>query len=167
MPENHITTHNETGEAVFTTSIPTRRHQIPLFPGGGLALGSLQCIYYSNHFNSDLSSGNDLEEYALIRTTGLPLGQYAPFNGVIINVVTMASGWESPWHQTSTLDVLVVIEGNVELHLDGGECRNLKEGDYVVQRATNHRWKNVTPNGGSVRMFAVSQPVQSPPTQDR
>jgi quercetin dioxygenase-like cupin family protein len=159
MPNNYITSHNKEGKATFTDKVASEQIQIPLFPGGSLDSGSLQCIYYSDRFLPDLSTEADIEQYVNVRANGLPPGQYAPPSGFIINVITLAPDWESPWHQTSTLNTLVVVEGVMELYLDGGEFCSLEVGDSVVQRGTNHRWKNVTPNGGVVRMLAVSQRI--------
>jgi len=46
------------------------------------------------------------------------------------------------WHTTDTLDVEVILEGEIVLDLDDGEHR-LGVGDVVVQRGTAHRWKVV------------------------
>ena len=46
------------------------------------------------------------------------------------------------WHTTDTLDVEVILEGEIVLDLDDGEHR-LGPGDVVVQRGTAHRWKVV------------------------
>lgn len=45
-------------------------------------------------------------------------------------------------HKTRTLDVIILINGCVDLLLDDGEAKSLKPGDVVVQRATNHAWVN-------------------------
>lgn len=45
-------------------------------------------------------------------------------------------------HKTQTLDVIVLVRGEVDLLLDDGEARSLKPGDVVIQRATNHAWIN-------------------------
>lgn len=45
-------------------------------------------------------------------------------------------------HKTDTLDVVVLVRGEVDLLLDDGEAQALKPGDVVVQRATNHAWVN-------------------------
>ncbi|OFW98673.1 MAG: hypothetical protein A3E78_11640 [Alphaproteobacteria bacterium RIFCSPHIGHO2_12_FULL_63_12] len=45
-------------------------------------------------------------------------------------------------HQTPTLDVIVLVKGEVDLLLDDGEAKSLKPGDVVIQRATNHAWVN-------------------------
>lgn len=47
-------------------------------------------------------------------------------------------------HRTKTIDYVFVLDGDVELTLDSGEKRILKRGDAVVQRATQHAWKNLS-----------------------
>ena len=42
-------------------------------------------------------------------------------------------------HLTSTLDVIVLINGSVRLVLDDDETV-LRAGDVVIQRGTNHAW---------------------------
>jgi len=44
-------------------------------------------------------------------------------------------------HRTETVDYAVVLEGEITLILDEGEV-NLKAGDVVIQRGTNHAWSN-------------------------
>ncbi len=46
-------------------------------------------------------------------------------------------------HRTETVDYAVVLEGEIQLLLDEGEV-NLKAGDVVIQRGTNHAWRNHT-----------------------
>jgi len=43
--------------------------------------------------------------------------------------------------RTASLDFCYVLEGEITLVLDTEEV-NLKEGDAVVQRGTNHAWSN-------------------------
>jgi len=45
-------------------------------------------------------------------------------------------------HKTDSLDVIVLVKGEVDLLLDDGEAVGLKPGDVVIQRATNHGWVN-------------------------
>ncbi len=52
----------------------------------------------------------------------------------------------TPWmHRTPTIDVIVVISGEVDLVLDGGEEVHLLPGDSVIQRATMHAWRTTGP----------------------
>ena len=44
-------------------------------------------------------------------------------------------------HRTETVDYGIVISGEITLVLDKGEA-NLKAGDVVIQRGTNHAWAN-------------------------
>jgi mannose-6-phosphate isomerase-like protein (cupin superfamily) len=48
-------------------------------------------------------------------------------------------------HRTETVDYAVVLEGEITMLLDEGEVM-LKAGDVVIQRGTNHAWRNHTKN---------------------
>ncbi len=59
---------------------------------------------------------------------------------------------EDGWHTTNTVDYVLILEGDVTLELDESKVE-LHPGDCVVQRATNHAWRN---HGTiPVRLFAV------------
>jgi len=52
------------------------------------------------------------------------------------------SGTRHFWfHQTDSIDFAVVLEGEIWMLLDEGECL-LRAGDVVVQRGTAHSWSN-------------------------
>ncbi len=44
-------------------------------------------------------------------------------------------------HRTPTLDIGVVLSGEVDLELDSGQVAHLRPGDSVVQRGTMHAWR--------------------------
>ncbi|MGE0384997.1 MAG: cupin domain-containing protein [Gammaproteobacteria bacterium] len=46
------------------------------------------------------------------------------------------------FHATPTLDLGVVVSGEIDLLLDDGSRTRLNAGDTFVQRATNHAWQN-------------------------
>jgi hypothetical protein len=46
------------------------------------------------------------------------------------------------FHQTHTLDYVYVLDGDLDLVLEEGDPLELHAGDCVVQRATNHAWRN-------------------------
>lgn len=46
-------------------------------------------------------------------------------------------------HFTRTVDLVVVIEGEVEVVLDT-ERTTLRQGDFIVQNGTRHEWLNHT-----------------------
>jgi quercetin dioxygenase-like cupin family protein len=45
-------------------------------------------------------------------------------------------------HRTSSIDYVFILDGELEMELDGGEWVHLTPGDIVVQRGTNHAWEN-------------------------
>lgn len=47
-------------------------------------------------------------------------------------------------HRTQSLDYGIVIWGEIELELDSGETKTLKQSEVCVQRGTNHIWRNKT-----------------------
>ena len=55
-------------------------------------------------------------------------------------------------HRTQTIDYAVVLEGEITLLLDDEDVQ-LKTGDVVIQRGTNHAWSNRS--GKLVRMLYV------------
>ena len=59
---------------------------------------------------------------------------------------------ESGWQKTDTLDYVVVLDGDITLVLEEGEVE-LHPGDCVVQRQTNHAWRNK--GDSSVCLLAV------------
>jgi quercetin dioxygenase-like cupin family protein len=64
---------------------------------------------------------------------------------VLLRVGEMQPGSSAPiMHRTETLDYAIIISGEMEMVLDSGEVvRNLRAGDIVVQRGTNHAWRPV------------------------
>lgn len=54
-------------------------------------------------------------------------------------------------HETQTLDVICLLQGDVSLILEEGETR-LKPGQVVIQRGTNHAW---LAHGGPALLLAV------------
>ena len=47
-------------------------------------------------------------------------------------------------HTTDTVDIDVVISGEVDLELDDGKTVHLRAGDCVIQNGTRHAWHNRT-----------------------
>jgi mannose-6-phosphate isomerase-like protein (cupin superfamily) len=45
-------------------------------------------------------------------------------------------------HTTDTVDIDVVISGEVDLELDDGKTVHLRAGDCVIQNGTRHAWRN-------------------------
>jgi quercetin dioxygenase-like cupin family protein len=62
--------------------------------------------------------------------------------GTVFRVGEIAPGARSPMHRTNSVDYGIVLTGELDMELDGGEVVHLKAGDVVVQRGTNHAWIN-------------------------
>lgn len=58
-------------------------------------------------------------------------------------------------YRTQTLDHMIVVDGELELILDGGETRLVKAGEIVIQRAPMHTWRNPS-NTKAGRVVAVT-----------
>jgi hypothetical protein len=68
-----------------------------------------------------------------------------PVAGHLLRIIDIyplkAGGKRTVMHRTSTIDYVVVIEGELTLLLDDGEV-TLRKSDVVVQRGTDHAWEN-------------------------
>lgn len=72
------------------------------------------------------------------RISGTP----PPLEGTRFGILEIDPGnTTSTLHQTDTTDYVICLEGTIELHLDESIVE-LKSGDVVIQRGTNHTWIN-------------------------
>ena|SRR5450432_1270590 len=62
--------------------------------------------------------------------------------GSVIRVVDLAPAHVSPMHRSNSIDYGIVLSGEVELELDSGDTTKLGPGNIIVQRGTNHLWRN-------------------------
>ena len=65
-----------------------------------------------------------------------------PTGGVVARIVHWNPGREYPIHSTKTIDIIIIISGQMKLILDESDTI-LKSGDSVIQRGTNHGWEVV------------------------
>jgi quercetin dioxygenase-like cupin family protein len=72
-----------------------------------------------------------------LRDVGITLA-----NGSVFRIGELPPGARSPMHRTNSIDYGIVLEGELDMEVDGGEVVHLKPGDVVVQRGTNHAWIN-------------------------
>ena len=73
--------------------------------------------------------------------------------GTVCWVLEIQPGAQPFMHRTKSVDYVAVLDGEVDLLLDGGETVHLSAGDLVVQRGTNHAWVNK--GAGICRLLAV------------
>jgi len=63
-------------------------------------------------------------------------------NGSVFRIGVLDPGVTSRMHRTRSIDYGILLEGELDMELDGGEVVHLKPGDVVVQRGTMHAWAN-------------------------
>jgi quercetin dioxygenase-like cupin family protein len=62
--------------------------------------------------------------------------------GSVIRIVDFLPGGVSPMHRTSSIDYGVVLSGQIELETENGDKTVVGTNSIIVQRGTNHRWRN-------------------------
>lgn len=141
-----ITTHNEAGQATFSTDFP----EMPNWHDVGGAERFL--AHTTSDLPAKLDSDTDLKSYTHYRqhTPG-----FAVDGGTILCVVDFPPNYTSILHRTVTLDYGVVLHGSVTGILDSGETKQLSAGDIVVQRSTLHAWKNDDSNRWARMLFVL------------
>ncbi|KAI5821284.1 hypothetical protein BZA77DRAFT_273004 [Pyronema omphalodes] len=147
-----ITTHNETGQAIFSTQLPETVPTHEVVPGLNFTLN-----YTTSGFPASISNDEDIPSQPSQPSQSSSL---AIPNGTVCRIVEFAPGSEPIMHRTVSLDYGIVLEGEVELELDSGEKRRMGRGDVAVQRATMHAWRNV--GEGWARMCFVLTACEAP-----
>ncbi|KAM3422132.1 hypothetical protein BST61_g2503 [Cercospora zeina] len=131
------TTHNETGKAIVSDSIPEQPTAQVVSNGEA----SFYLAYTTAEFPVDMNQDKDLAAYQ--KYASQPPGLVVR-GGTVLRYVDMAPGVTSPMHRTVSMDYGVVITGEIELVLDSGATRLMKPGDVCVQRGTMHAWRNTS-----------------------
>ena len=153
-PNVHITTNSDTESG--TSSF------LPLTPPPSTAIGpgTYVSYIYSTSPSLTTSQNADLAAHQSILSAGPPYPSFPVAGGTAIVYLTFPPNPEQEdgfWHRTQTVDYIVILEGELELSLSGGdgEKRVVKKGEVVVQRAAMHRWKNLSKTEGAL-FVAVS-----------
>ena len=123
-----VTSHDAAGKPVFYKTDELPILSSPAAPGMSGAM-----IWTTGAVPAD--NTGDLEGEHRSQGAGLK-------GGSVLWVTEFEPGFQSPLHRTFSIDYGVVISGALELELDGGECVRLAPGDLIVQRGTNHLWRN-------------------------
>jgi quercetin dioxygenase-like cupin family protein len=71
----------------------------------------------------------------------------------------MLPGKESPMHRTNSIDYGIVMEGEIELELEEGAKRTVRQGGIIVQRGTNHLWRNTTDKVCRIAFVLIEAPA--------
>ncbi|KAK4542360.1 hypothetical protein LTR36_006816 [Oleoguttula mirabilis] len=133
-----ITTHNAEGKAVFSDAVDAETPLNAIDKKSGVLFG---LHYASEQFPVQMNDDKDIQVYKqyMQKPPGIVIG-----GGTVLRTVDMPPGSLSPMHRTVSLDYGIVLEGDVEIVLDSGETRAMKQGDIAIQRGTNHAWRNLS-----------------------
>lgn len=139
-----VTGHDEYGRAMFKGEdfSPTR-----MIPSGDASFLTIWATETVPADNNDERDGRDLP-------TGLTLER-----GSVIRITDMLPGKESPMHRTNSIDYGIVLENEIELELEDGRKKTIRQGGIVVQRGTNHLWRNTTDKVTRIAFILIEAPA--------
>jgi len=156
-PNRHITDNDAEGVSFFSPALP-----ITLPVARDLGGGTLQRLgYIAPQAPASLTDGADLKSYQASLQDLPPLVPPAS-TGTVVWYIDTPPGAASPMHRTVSLDLVIQVEGEIELTLASGETRVMRPGDLTVQRSTLHAWQNPSATRWSrmVGVMAECRPVQ-------
>jgi len=141
-----VTGHDANGRAIFKSEdvSPTK-----LIPSGDAAFLLLWTTPTVPADNNDETDGRH-------RDAGLTINQ-----GSVIRIVDMLPHQVSPMHRTNSIDYGIILSGEIELELDDGAKKTVREGGIVIQRGTNHLWRNVTDKPCRIAFILIEAPAYS------
>lgn len=150
----YITTHSKDGEAVFLShaQIPEYIPSKPIANEGNIAL-----LFATVTHPITTEDETDIAAYDgfLHTAPGLTTPQ-----GTVLRTIDFRPQTKTPMHRTVSLDYGVVLEGELDLILDSGQSRVMKQGDVSIQRGTAHSFKNRSKTDWA-RMLFVFLPMQT------
>lgn len=126
-----VTGHNAEGRAIIKSD---DSFSVAPIPSGDAAF----CLVWTTE---TVPADNNDEADGRTRETGLTLNA-----GSVIRIVDMLPGGCSPMHRTNSIDYGIVLSGEVELEVDDGAKTVVGAGGIIVQRGTNHLWRNLSDN---------------------
>ncbi|MBJ7443390.1 MAG: cupin domain-containing protein [Sphingobium sp.] len=139
-----VTGHDADGRAVFKSEDVTPTKMIPSGDAAFLLLWTTETVPADNNDETD----------GRLRDAGLTLSR-----GSVIRIVDMLPGKQSPMHRTNSIDYGIVMSGEIELELDDGRVSTVREGGIIVQRGTNHLWRNVTDKPCRIAFILIEAPA--------
>ncbi len=139
-----VTGHSAQGRAVFKSEdvAPTK-----LIPGGD---ASFLLVWTTD----TVPANNNDETDGRSRDAGTTLN-----HGSVIRIVDMLPGKQSPMHRTNSIDYGIVLEGEIELELEDGAKKTIHQGGIIVQRGTNHLWRNTTDKVTRIAFILIEAPA--------
>lgn len=145
----HITSHNAQGRSIIHSRSPTSWE---FHSDGALGMNNL---YSTSTFPVNLNNDQDIQTHSDLNQGG-GFGVYKA-GGTICRMLDIAPGSPPLMHRTHSLDIGIILEGEVEMELEDGGTTLLRRGDVFVQRGTMHAWR---PPKVWLRMLCFLQPCE-------
>jgi quercetin dioxygenase-like cupin family protein len=139
-----VTGHDASGRAVFKSEDKSPTKMVPSGDAAFLLVWTTETVPADNNDETD----------GRLRDVGLTLNQ-----GSVIRIVDMLPGKQSPMHRTNSIDYGIVLSGEIELELDDGAKRTVHEGGIIIQRGTNHLWRNTTGKPARIAFILIEAPA--------
>ena len=139
-----VTGHDDQGRAIFKSEDVTPTTMIPSGDASFLLIWTTQTVPADNNDETD----------GRLREAGLTIDQ-----GSVIRIVDMMPGKESPMHRTNSIDYGIVLDGEIELELDDGAKKTVRQGGIIIQRGTNHLWRNITDRPCRIAFILIEAPA--------
>lgn len=139
-----VTGHDSKGRSIFRSEDFSPTKTIPSGDASFLLIWTTATVPADNNDEID---GRE-------RSVGLTLN-----GGSVIRIVDMLPGKDSPMHRTNSIDYGIVLEGEVELELEGGAKRTIGQGGIIIQRGTNHLWRNTTDRVCRIAFILIEAPA--------
>lgn len=140
-----VTGHNAQGRAVLKSDDRLASEPIAL-DGAEFALVWTTATVPAD--NNDETDGRE-------RDAGLTLNR-----GSVIRIVDFIPGGVSPMHRTNSIDYGIVLAGEIELELEDGAKTIVGMHSIIVQRGTNHKWRNPSATAFARVAFVL---IEAPP----
>ncbi|WDF72543.1 cupin domain-containing protein [Novosphingobium sp. KACC 22771] len=139
-----VTGHDADGRAIFKSEDLSPTRMIPSGDAAFLTIWSTETV------PADLNDERDGRDLP----TGLTLER-----GSVIRITDMLPGKESPMHRTNSIDYGIVLQGEIELELEDGRKKTIGQGGIIVQRGTNHLWRNTSDQVCRIAFILIEAPA--------
>ena len=139
-----VTGHDANGRAIVKSEDVTPTTMIPSGDASFLLMWTTATVPADNNDETD----------GRHREAGLTLE-----GGSVIRIVDMLPGKASPMHRTNSIDYGIVLQGEIELELEDGVKTTVRQGGVIIQRGTNHLWRNTTDEVCRIVFILIEAPA--------
>lgn len=137
-----IAEHDSSGRALFIEDA------LPCIPLGAQG-NQTTLVWATGKVPADNMAPHDLAALQdLIPSNGI-----VPVGGTLLRIIDVCPGSTGTMHRTRSVDYVMITKGSLDLELDSGVTRVIRQGEIVIQRGTNHRWVNRS--GEWAQMLAI------------